>query len=100
MQTIEFNIEDSDLELLKDEAKFFKVPLSEIYDEMITFYICDCYGREYVLGEDPKADRLLQKINASSYEYELGEKKRNEMLKQMEANRKSGKNIIQIPIVK
>ena len=100
MQTIEFNIEDSELEELKEAARFLKVPLSEIYDRMLTEYISNCYGLEYVPGKDPRADRLLQKINASSYEYELNERKQEKMLKQMKANRKNGKNVIQFPTMK
>ena len=98
MQTIEFYIDDSELELLNEIAQLFKVPLSEIYDRMITEYISDCYGQKYTLGEDLKADRLLQKINASCHEHELNEKKREKILKRTQAKCKNQRRIIRLPV--
>ena len=102
MQTIEFNIEDSELETLKDAARFYGVSLSGIYEKMITYYLNDFYKEKSKPEHDPQADRLLQKILASGYENQLREKVQKQLQGQTESNHESGrgKNIIQFPTIK
>ena len=102
MQIIEFNIEDSELETLKDAAQFYGVSLYEIYEKMITYYLNDFHQEKSKPEHDPQADRLLQKILASGYEHQLREDVQRQLQRQIETNCESekNKNIIRFPTVK